>query len=305
MASSARSSLKADICVLGQAVTFFLHECPSFIKQSMLWAQGLLHLLLLFYFQDGSFTSYADVIRTKLRCLQVHPMDYTWPRFQAQNAVYMKAAVDWRHFSSVEQYRQPSTFMYIGSTSQSVFRRESNRLSVAKKLSSGGEAQAELAIRYWVSNNCLQDCTLFLLTPCSSYREAWITEHCLIGMWQPKLNHHPYNVSFLKRSALGFRPNRRIRNTVSSKFGLRLWRKLRKKLHTQLQPEQFQLKRRSAWEIPFNLTCCSRAPFEEAKRLRSGRYVPDEIYSLIRLSNCLEEPGKSKARKILKSVCCV
>ena len=299
MASSARSTLKADICLLGQAVTFFLHECPGYNKQSMLWAQGLLHLLLLFYFQDGSFTSYAETIRAKLRCFQVHPMDYTWPRFQAQNAIYMKVAVDWRHFSSVEHYRQPSTFMYIGSTSQSVFRRESNRLSLAKKLPSGGEAQAELAIRYWVSNDCLQDYTLFLLTPCSSYREAWITEHCLIGMWQPKLN-HPYIVSLLKRSALRFRPNKRIRNTVSSKFGLRLRRKLRKKLHTQLQPESFQLKRRSAWEILFNLTCFSRAPFEEAKRLRSGRYVPDEIYSLIQF---LEEPGKSKARKILKSVC--
>ena len=67
----------------------------------------------------------------------------------------MKVAVDWRHFSSVEHYRQLSTFMYIGSTSQSVFRRESNRLSVAKKLLAGGEAQAELAIRYWVSNECL------------------------------------------------------------------------------------------------------------------------------------------------------
>ena len=74
VASSARSSLKADICLLGQAVTFFLHECPGFNKQSMLWAQGLLHLLPLLYFQDGSFTSYAEVIRTKLRCFQVHPM---------------------------------------------------------------------------------------------------------------------------------------------------------------------------------------------------------------------------------------
>ena len=109
-------------------------------------------------------------------------------------AVYTKVAV---------HYRQPSTFMYIGSTSQSVFRWESNRLSVAKKLSAGGEAQAELAIRYCVSNNCLQDYTLFLVTPCSSYRQAWVTAHCLIGMWQLKLN-HPYIVSFLKRSALGF-----------------------------------------------------------------------------------------------------
>ena len=299
MAASERSSIKADICPLGQAVTFFLHECPGFNKQSMLWAQGLLHLVLLFYFQDGSLTSYAEVIRSELRCYRVHPMDYSWSKFQAQNAVYMKVAVDWRHFSSIEQYRQPSTFMYIGSTSQSVFRRESNRFSVAGKLSSGGEAQAELAIRYWVSNNFFQDYTLFLLTPCSSYKGAWITEHCLIAMWQPKLN-LPHIVSFLKRSALGFRPNKRIRSTVSSRFGLRLWRKLRKK---QLQPKPFQLKRRSAWEILFNLTCFSRAPFEEAKRLRSDRFLPDEIYSLVRLSNCLEEPGKSKARKILKSVC--
>ena len=221
-------------------------------------------------------------------------MDYTWSRFQAQNAVYKKVAVDWRHFSSVEQYRQPSTFMYIGPTSQSVFRRESNRLSVAKKLSSGGEAQAELAIRCWVSNNCLQDYTLFLLASCSSYREAWIREHCLIGMWQPKLN-HPYIVSFLKRSALGFRPNQRVRNTVSSKFGLRLWRKLRKKLHKQLQPEPFQLKRRSAWEILFNLTCFSRAPFEEAKRLRSDRYLSDEIYSLIRFEQLFGGAGQEQS----------
>ena len=135
-----RSRVKEEICSLGEAVTFFLHECPGFNKASMLWAQGLLHLLLLFYFQDGSQTSFAESIRRKLRCFQVHPQTYTWTRFQAQNAVYMKTTVDWRHFSSVEHYRQPSTFMYIGSTSQSVFRRESNRMSVAKKLTSGREA---------------------------------------------------------------------------------------------------------------------------------------------------------------------
>ena len=175
-------------------------------------------------------------------------------------------------------------------------------MSVAKKLTSGKEAQAELSIRFWVSNKSLQTYTLFLATPCSSYREAWVTEHCLIGVWQPKLN-HPYIISFLKRSALGFRPNKRVRLSAFSRFGMRLWRKLRKKLHTQNQPEIFQLKRRSAWEILFNLTCFSRAPFEEIKRLRSDRYVPDEIYSQIRLSNSLEEPGKTKARNALKSVC--
>ena len=210
-----RNRVKEEICSLGEAVTFFLHECPGFNKASMLWAQGLLHLLLLFYFQDGSHTSFAESIRRKLRCFQVHPQTYTWARFQAQNAVYMKTTVDWRHFSSVEHYRQPSTFMYIGSTSQSVFRRESNRMSVAKKLTSGKEAQAELSIRFWVSNKSLQTYTLFLVTPCRTYKEAWVTEHCLIGMWQPKLN-HPYIISFLKRSALGFRPNKRVRLSAFS-----------------------------------------------------------------------------------------
>ena len=206
-------------------------------------------------------------------------------------------------FFKCGRYRQPSTLMYLGSTSQSVFRRESNRMSVAKKLTAGGEAQAELSIRFWVSNNSLQDYTLFLLTPRTSYREAWVTEHCLTGMRQPKLN-HPCIVSFLKRGALGFRPNKRVRISAFSRFGVRLWRKLRKRLHTQLQPEIFQLKRRSAWEILFNLTCFSRAPFEEIKRLRSDRYMPDEIYSAILWRNLAkQEPGKRYSRCASTGIC--
>ena len=253
----------------------------------MLWAQGLLHLLLLFYFQDGSQTSFAESIRQKLRCFQVHPRTYTWTRFQAQNAVYMKTTVDWRHFSSVEHYRQPSTFMYIGSTSQSVLRR------IIKPHVSGKETDFR------------QRSSSRAFNPLLGVKQLLAELHavsCHPGMWQPKLN-HPYIVSFLKRGALGFRPNKRVRLSAFSRFGMRLWRKLRKRLHTQNQPEIFQLQRRSAWEILFNLTCFSRAPFEELKRLRSDRYVPDEIYSLIRLSNSLEEPGKTKAKKALKSVC--
>ena len=48
-----RSKLKEEICLLGEAVKFFLHQCPGFNKASMLWAQGLLHLLLFFTFKMG------------------------------------------------------------------------------------------------------------------------------------------------------------------------------------------------------------------------------------------------------------
>ena len=155
-------------------MTFFLHHCPGFNKESALWAQGLLHLLLLFYFQEGSQASYAESIREKLRCFRVHPSTYTWQRFRSQNAVHMKVAVDWRHFSSVERYRQPSTFMYIWLHQPIGVSKGVQQTLSSQETAYWCEAQAELATRYWVSNDCLQDFTLFLVTPCSSYRQAWL-----------------------------------------------------------------------------------------------------------------------------------
>ena len=98
-------------------------------------------------------------------------------------------------------------------------------MSVAKKLAAGGEVQAELAIRFWVSKNSFQHYTLFQFAQCSSYRDACVPEHCCIRMWQPKLN-HPYITYLLKRNALGLRPNKRM---SYSRFGMRLWRKTPKK----------------------------------------------------------------------------
>ena len=301
MAHRDRPRLKQDICVVGEACTFFIHHCPEFSKAPSMWAQGLLHLCLLFCFSDSTQQSCAELLRRKLRALKVHPAMYTWPRFLKSNAVYIKTKVDWRIFSTVEKYRQPSTMMYVGSTSISVSRRESNRLSVYRKLVKGQEAQAELALRYWASNQSIEQFTIFQVATCSDYQSAWVLEHCLIDAWQPKLN-FPFIQSFLKRSALGFKPSRQRRMSSYSKFGRRLWVKLRKKLFTQDQPYAFQLSRLKAWNILYDLTSLSRASFERARQLRSQSFVDDEIYSLIRLSANLQEPLRSKARMILKSV---
>ena len=83
MAASARLGIKAEMCLLAEVVTFFLYHCPGFNKESALWDQGLLHLLLLFYFQEGSQASYAESIREKLRYFRVHPSMHTWQRFRA------------------------------------------------------------------------------------------------------------------------------------------------------------------------------------------------------------------------------
>ena len=191
--------------------------------------------------------------------------------------------------------------MYIGSTGVSVTLREANRMSVLRKLERGQEAQAELAIRYWHQNSCFQQFTLIKIASCDSYRDAWTLEHVLISQWQPKLN-FPFVQVFLKRTALGFRPARQQRFASFSRFGLRLWPKLRKRLFRSVQPLECAMQRRQVWEILYDLSSFTHASFDAVKLLRSQRLVDDEVYAIIRLSFCLEEPLRTRVRNLLKRV---
>ena len=110
----------------------------------------------------------------------------------------------------------------------SVTRREANRMSVLHKLEQGHEAQAELAIRYWRQNSYFDRYSLIKIASCSSYNAAWTLEHVLISTWQSKLN-IPFAQAFLKRAALGFRLANQRRGVSFSRFGIRLWIKLRKR----------------------------------------------------------------------------
>ena len=197
-----RTALLHDICQLGQALTFFKHECLHLPKADISWSQGLLHLVLLFHFQDSQLQSWGHALRDKLQSMGLSPLQYSWLQFADPFAVYIKVAVDWRCGSGIGQYRQPNTMMYIGSTGVSVTLREANRMSVLRKLERGQEAQAELAIRYWHQNSCFQQFALIKIASCDSYRDAWTLEHVLISQWQPKLN-FPFVQVFLMRTALG------------------------------------------------------------------------------------------------------
>ena len=240
-----RTALLHDICQLGQALNFFKHECLHLPKADVNWSQGLLHLVLLFHFQDSRLQSWGYSLRCKLQSMGLTPLQYSYPF-----AVYIKVAVDWRCGSSVGhyEYRQPSTMMmYIGSTGVSVTLREANRMSVLRKLEGGREAQAELAIRYWHQNSCFQQSTLIKIGSCQRYRAAWILEHLLISQWQPKLN-YPYAQSSVSEADC-------IRQRLASftRFGLRLWRKLRKRLFHSVQLFECAVQRRQAWEFLYDL----------------------------------------------------
>ena len=62
------------------------------------------------------------------------------------------------------------------------------------------------------------------------------------------------------------------------------------------------MQRRQAWEILYDLSSFTHASFDAVKLLRSQRLVDDEVYAIIRLSFCLEEPLKTRVRNLLKRV---
>ena len=118
-----RADLISDVLALGAACKSLKHGLQATHKAPIIWAEGLLHVCLLFYFSDKNANkapdSFGHRVGEKLRSLDVTPDTYLWPRVLQPHAVYVKLQVSWRHFKSIARYRQPNTMMYIGSTSVS------------------------------------------------------------------------------------------------------------------------------------------------------------------------------------------
>ena len=203
-------------------------------------------------------------------------------------AVYCKAPVDWK---PRRYYKQPSQMIYVGSTSVSVARREWNRHAALRRLEHTPCTQAELSLRYWKSKLNCHNYTLFKLSSHENYRQAWVLEHQLIAKWQPRLN-YPFVTRFLQRKALGFRVAPRTRQSVSFRFGRRLWLKLQRRLFCRTAPVPSHVTRKEAWELLFDLTSCTQASFAAAQVIRSTRFTEDEVYALIKLTHTLEQPAR-------------
>ena len=264
-----------------------------------MWAQGLLHLLLLFHFSGNFPQSHSVHLKEKLAEMQVRPSSYTWPQFQVPNAVYCKVQVDW---TPRNVYKQPSPMMYVGSTSLRVSQREWNRMAVVRRIQTNPHVQAELAIRYWNSKRNFQQFTIFKIAHCADYRQAWVLEHQLIQRWQPRLN-VPFISRFLQRKALGFRTSSQRRRSVAFRFGKRLWAKLRKRLFGSRLPVSICVSRQQAWEYVFDLQSATKAAFDAARTLRSAKVTDQEVYALLKLTHALEQPGRAKVLGFFRSIC--
>ena len=123
--------------------------------------------------------------------------------------------------------------------------------------------------------------------------------HLLIDSWQPKLNCPVIGVP-LQRTASGFRANTKVRRNSYSKFGRRLWIKLRKKLYPSHRPYKFGVSRQKAWNMLEGPASFTKQSFEASKEIRSQRWLPSEVHVLTRLSNNLQEPSRSKVRQFFQ-----
>ena len=200
------------------------------------------------------------------------PLQYSWLQFADPFAVYVKVDVDWRCGSGIGHYRQPNTMTYIGSTGVSVTLREANRMSVLLKLERGQEAQAELAIRCWHRNSCVQQFTLIKICflrelpscldigTCTDFPMATETQLSVCTSFLKRTNSalHPFLVLSLGSGGSCIRNSL----TVSS--------------HLSVQ-------------------------FRDVKRRRFCMISPVS-YAIVRLSLCLEEPLKTRVRNLLKRI---
>ncbi|CAE7203288.1 unnamed protein product [Symbiodinium sp. CCMP2592] len=198
-------------------------------------------------------------------------------------------------------YRQPSSLLYVGSTAVGAAKRHLNRMAVYRRLQRTEFVDAELSLRYWASQHNLFQFVLVPLEFCDSYQRAWTVEHELIAQWQAPLN-YPRAMSLIKKTALGFRISSKHRGSLYCTFGLRLWRKLRKRMFGRSSKFFIHDSRELAWGLLFKLASRTRASFETAKLLRSNKTADEEVYALIKLSRNIENPHRNRVQGILKGV---
>ena len=120
----------------------------------------------------------------------------------------------------------------------------------------------EPAIRFWATKQNYHQFTIIVLATFDDYRSAWIREHALISVWQPRLN-HPFVHRYLLKRAAGYRVTklRKINGKPPPNFK-RLFLRLHRRTATLKQNPASLVSKEQAFAILFDLaqtdSRCSR-----------------------------------------------
>ena len=263
-------------------------------KIPLIRVHTLMSLVLLFHFATPRSSYEVDSHRSrilyKLQQFGVHPDTLRYSSFEEPNTVCCIFQVDFEFSRLRTGYRQPSSLLYVGSTAVGAAERRLNRMAVYRRLKKTEFVDAELSLSYWASHDNLFQFALVPLQSYENYQLAWVTEHELIAQWQTPFN-YPRAMALIKKTALGFRISSKRRASLYGTFGLRLWRKLHKRMHGRNQRFFIKNSRELAWGLLFKLGSRTRAAFDTSKLLRSRQTADEEVYALVKLSRNIENPN--------------
>ena len=193
---------------------------------------------------------------------------------------------------------------YIGASDQDVLRREHSRCRKYLQLLRGQDAFFEPALHYWKrSNNYWLFCAvpIEIKLPTSS---VWIQESKWQYMLRPHLN-APWVHRLLRK--IGFRENLVDfrRHSLSSPTSLSLHKRFRRRLHPdlhrQLRPPEMLDDIQAHYSTLYRLGS-NTASFQTMRELLSAAFPSAQLYYFLRLSSFVNEPFRSKARKLLAQV---
>ena len=141
-------------------------------RSLLLWGQGLIHLVQIFYLSSPCFV--VTCWKTKLRRARCFPSTYTFPRFCEKSVVYLKLPFT---LTNAHSHAVSSSFSYVGATSISLNKREANRVAKLRQVRSAKLMKTELAIRWWHQKKNYFLFSSLVLYACRDQSEAFAREH--------------------------------------------------------------------------------------------------------------------------------
>ena len=197
---------------------------PMVNKQLSMWSESMSTLLMVHHY--GRPTHALTELRRRLRRLRIRPNMYTFTHFLQPNAVYWKQRVELR--PDLPRSVNPQSDVYIGSASITYPSREHNRRAKLLDIQHGQFINAEPALRWWHHFGNYDEFATWVIFTDSDHTVTWTQEHALISIYQPSLN-WPYIYRRYKRISTGYTATRFLAEQPWSRFGKRLFLRLRRR----------------------------------------------------------------------------
>ena len=193
---------------------------------------------------------------------------------------------------------------YVGSTVTSANKRQDARIRKFKQLQKNQPVSSELCLHWFHSRGCIHEFVIIPLHACNSLLQCRTLEACCIQKWVPKLN-FPFVMKLLPtKKKTGMSKAVHQISTIYKMPASRLFRKLRKRLFGQMKLRIYSddlFQNDTNWCILFRLAKSDSTSFKQSKELRTCKFSIDQLYALLRLANSLEDPPRSKVRKLIKN----